>query len=125
MLIFWRWGGVPPHSGLAAVKERRRLTLRFVMEMTLGSEPTSYERCLDSAINDVLNHDTLSSTHYFPSSGVRRIGVVSPICLVLIERTGQIGGSLALKLSSIAFAPRLSAGRNSLRYPFSVVRVVA
>jgi hypothetical protein len=42
---------------------------------------------------------------------------------------GQSGGSLALwcalKMSSIAFAPRLSTGRNSLRYTFSVVRVFA
>jgi hypothetical protein len=40
-----------------------------------------------------------------------------------------VGGSLAarwaLKRSSIAFAPRLSTGRNSLRYTFSVVRVLA
>jgi hypothetical protein len=45
------------------------------------------------------------------------------------RRGGQSGGSLALwcalKMSSIAFAPRLSTGRNSLRYTFSVVRVFA
>jgi hypothetical protein len=33
------------------------------LEMIPVNEPTSYERCLDSSMNDVLNHDTLSSTH--------------------------------------------------------------
>jgi hypothetical protein len=28
-----------------------------------SSKPSCYERCLDSPMNDVLNHDTLSSTH--------------------------------------------------------------
>jgi hypothetical protein len=48
----------------------------------------------------------LSSTHYFPWSGPKRIGVISALCLVLTGREGQMGGSLAswcaLKRSSIA-----------------------
>ncbi len=46
-----------------------------------------------------------------------------------LDAGGRMRGSLAwwcaLKSSSIAFAPRLSTGRNSLRYTFSVVRVFA
>src|SRR5215216_1693525 len=37
-----------------------------------SSKPDRYERCLDSPMNDVLNHDTLSSTHYFLWSGAKR-----------------------------------------------------
>jgi hypothetical protein len=80
-------------------------------------------------MNDVLNQDTLSSTHYFPSSGAKRIGVISALCSVFIERRGAdwalAGLVVRLEEVSIAFAPRLSNGRNSLRYTVSVVRVFA
>jgi hypothetical protein len=41
-----------------------------------ASKPVPYERCLDSYVNDVLNHDTLGSTifpcqrHFRPSLAV-------------------------------------------------------
>jgi hypothetical protein len=80
-------------------------------------------------MEEVRGSSPLSSTNYFPWSGPNRIGVISAVCLVLSECGGQFGGSLAsccaLKMSSIALAPRLSTGRNSLRYTFSVVRVFA
>src|SRR5215216_6359943 len=80
-------------------------------------------------MEEVRSSSPLSSTHYFLWSGTRRIGVISALCLVLTGRGGRLGGSpaarWALKRSSIAFAPRLNTGRNSLRYTFSVVRVFA
>jgi hypothetical protein len=49
-----------------------------------GDEPAGKARRRDrSAMNEVLNHDTLSSTHYFSWSGAKRIGVISALSLVL------------------------------------------
>ena len=80
-------------------------------------------------MEEVRGSSPLSSTHNFPWSEAKRISVISALCLVLTGRGGQSVGSLgpwyALKRSSIAFAPRLSTGRNFLRYTFSVVRVFA
>ena len=65
-----RHGPIPLHvdpgcapTGMAAVEETRRLSgPPLLMEMILGSEPTSHERCLDSSMNDVLNQNTPSDT---------------------------------------------------------------
>jgi hypothetical protein len=35
----------------------------LLVEMILDSEPSNYERCLGSSMNDVVNQDTLSATN--------------------------------------------------------------
>ena len=57
-----------------------------------SSKPSRYERCLDSPMNDVLNQDTLSSTHNCPWSDTKRISVISALCSVLIESGGADWG---------------------------------
>jgi hypothetical protein len=47
-------------------------------------------------MEEVRGSSPLSSTHYFPWSSAKRIRVISPLCLVLIERGGQIGGLAGL-----------------------------
>ena len=47
-------------------------------------------------MEEVRGSSPLSSTHYFSWSGAKRIGVISALCLVLIERGGQIGGLAGL-----------------------------
>ena len=47
-------------------------------------------------MEEVRGSSPLSSTHYFPWSSPKRIGVISALCLVLIERGGQIGGLAGL-----------------------------
>src|SRR5215218_11075766 len=43
-------------------------------------------------MEEVRGSSPLSSTHYFPWSGAKRIGVISALCLVLVEHGGQNGG---------------------------------
>jgi hypothetical protein len=47
-------------------------------------------------MEEVRGSSPLSSTYYFLWSGAKRIGVISALCLVLIERGGQIGGLAGL-----------------------------
>jgi hypothetical protein len=47
-------------------------------------------------MEEVRGSSPLSSTHYFPWSGAKRIRVISALCLVLTGRGGQIGGLAGL-----------------------------
>src|SRR5215212_5700742 len=47
-------------------------------------------------MEEVRGSSPLSSTHYSPWSAAKRSRVISALCLVLIERGGQIGGLAGL-----------------------------
>src|SRR5829696_6680888 len=55
------------------------------------SAPPQHRPTVDG-MEEVRGSSPLSSTHYFPWSSTKRIGVISALYLVLIERGGQIGG---------------------------------
>ena len=80
-------------------------------------------------MEEVRGSSPLSSTHYFSWSGFNRLGVILGFCLVLTGRGGQNGGlaGLAVGIEDVIHRFRAASytGRNSLRYTFSVVRVLA
>jgi hypothetical protein len=82
----------------------------------------TYERCLEP------RHPKLHSLFPLVRREAHRCHF-SALFGSQLDAGGRVGGSLtarwALKRSSIAFSPRLNTGRNSLRYTFSVVRVLA
>src|SRR5215211_2626159 len=47
-------------------------------------------------MEEVRGSSPLSSTHYFPWSGAKRISVISALCFTFIDRGGQFGGLAGL-----------------------------
>jgi hypothetical protein len=60
-------------------------------------------------MEEVRGSSPLSSTHYFPWSGEKRMGVISALCLVLTERGGHIGGLAGLSVRLEEVIHRLRA----------------
>ena len=72
-------------------------------------EPDQYAQWGGHGMEEVRGSSPLSSTHYFLWSGAKRIGVISALCLILIERGGQTGGLAGLLLRLEEVIHRLSA----------------